>query len=307
MRVGQPVAAARLFEADRAERLVERAVEGEDELPDVGHRDRREDHRHEEQGAQHVTRHFSVRLSARANSSPRTLVRTRKPNARISVLTSDAGQLRGLEDLREVVEPDEVEGADAGPVGEGVEGARSRSSRRSAPSMRTTAGRAHHQRPKPSGRLVTGAPRPGVADRAVAAGARRALDGGHRLRRGHRRRRAVVSVARCGGRRVGRLSRPTRRSRDQLPQAASIALSTSSIDLLAGQQAGHAGAEGVVDLRRWASCPTANGAVLLALGAGRRPAGTAAAGPSRHDVAADRDGALRRRRTSWPPRATRRT
>ncbi len=64
---------------------------------------------------------FSVRFSARASSRPMTLVAIRKPKARNSVFSQRPDHGRVVEDPLEVVQADEVEVADPGPVGEGVE------------------------------------------------------------------------------------------------------------------------------------------------------------------------------------------
>ena len=129
-----------------------------------------------------TNRLLSVRLSARANSSPKMFVKIRKPKARISVLTSAPVSSDGPEDLREVVEADEVEVADAGPVGEGVE----RAARGGDVDQRQHEDDGRQRPPPPAEAQLVGVLLPGLAaargdDRAVVGRWRRALDGGHCL------------------------------------------------------------------------------------------------------------------------------
>ena len=103
--------------------LIQRTVVVEDELPDVRHRDRAHDHGHEHQRPQHVPR-LQRAVQCEREEQPEDVGEDQEPDGEEERVPQRSDQLGRLEDLDEVLQADEVEIAEAGPVRESEESAR---------------------------------------------------------------------------------------------------------------------------------------------------------------------------------------
>ena len=115
----------RLFETDEREEAVERAVELEDELPDVGDGEGAQDDGQEEERPQDVAR-LQRAVDREGEQQPDDVRQDDRPEGEEQRVPHRPEEGRVLEDPDEVVEADELPVAEPRPVREGEEPARQR-------------------------------------------------------------------------------------------------------------------------------------------------------------------------------------